>query len=414
MASEEAFRLEQDDRTYIVSSGISRNKLYYTCQCENDPNDTDVYSTELSLDDFDRMKDFFKVFSDIYEVRDNINQALSPEDPQIGIEKSGKEISLVFYTMCGTDDDFLKIKLYPQAPVQVSYQPVTKSTVPEYNPISNDDLEKQVKQLVLRNSQLEKEIDDLRKLNERNSRLDGERQKQLELHHRELERQKKLEEAKQKELQKQREILQRQSQLYQKPTQTTTKNDYKGPISSGTIPLTKSSETQVVQGEIVRNSPELELISRRINSDGRNISFDLLYKASVDGGDAKSFHEKCDHAKSSVVLVETTTGKRFGGYTSLSWAGDCIDKSDENAFIFSLDKMLTYGVKSGEPAIGCYPDFGPVFMGCQIRIYDDAFTNGGTTFEKDLNYNTTENYELNGGKREFQVKDIEVYGVTFG
>jgi hypothetical protein len=73
--------------------------------------------------------------------------------------------------------------------------------------------------------------------------------------------------------------------------------------------------------------------------------------------------------------------------------------------------METYDIIPNEEAIGCYPKFGPIFLGCQIRIYDNAFTQGGTTFEKGMNYNTQEDFELNGGEREFIVKEIEVYEV---
>ena len=73
--------------------------------------------------------------------------------------------------------------------------------------------------------------------------------------------------------------------------------------------------------------------------------------------------------------------------------------------------MKIYGNIPGEDAIGCYPKFGPIFLGCQIRIYDEAFKNGGTTFEKGLNYDTEEDYELTDGERQFNVKEIEVYEV---
>ena len=43
----------------------------------------------------------------------------------------------------------------------------------------------------------------------------------------------------------------------------------------------------------------------------------------------------------------------------------------------------------------------------------DAILNakGGTTFEKGLNYNTEEDFELTGGERIFGIKEIEVYEV---
>ena len=174
-----------------------------------------------------------------------------------------------------------------------------------------------------------------------------------------------------------------------------------------TTKVTKS----VVKGDIIHDLKELEMITRKINKSNNRIILNLLYKATSDSDSAAAFHEKCDKAESSLVLVETTEGLRFGGFTSKNWRGERIDKKDENAFVFSLDKMKTYGILEDENAIGCYPDFGPIFLGCQIRIYDNAFEKGGTTFEGGLNYDTEEDYELNGGKRIFGVKDIEVYEV---
>ena len=166
-----------------------------------------------------------------------------------------------------------------------------------------------------------------------------------------------------------------------------------------------------VKGDIIHNSSELELITRKINKSNRKLTLNLIYKARADSDLASAFHKKCDRAKSTLVLVETDQGKRFGGYTSRSWAGECIEKKDDEAFIFSLDKMMTYDIIPGEEAIGCYPKFGPIFMGCQIRIYDNAFIKGGTTFEKGMNFDTLEDFELTGGEREFNVREIEVYEV---
>ena len=167
-----------------------------------------------------------------------------------------------------------------------------------------------------------------------------------------------------------------------------------------------------VKGDIIHDIKELEMITKKINKDeNKKIIINLLYKATVDSDRASVFHEKCDHAHNTIVLVETKNGKRFGGYTTCSWSGNCVDKSDPEAFIFSFDKMKTYDNIPGDEAIGCYPKFGPIFLGCQIKIFDNAFTKGGTTFEKELNFNTEEDYELTGGDRVFEVKDIEVYEV---
>ena len=173
----------------------------------------------------------------------------------------------------------------------------------------------------------------------------------------------------------------------------------------------EEDDVKEVKGDIIHDMNELEMITKKINKENKRIIINLLYKASADSDSAAVFHEKCDGANNTIVLVETTDGKRFGGYTTKSWKGNCIEKADTDAFIFSFDKMKTYDNIPGDDAIGCYPKFGPIFLGCQIKIFDNAFTKGGTTFEKELNFNTEEDYELTGGSRTFEVKDIEVYEV---
>ena len=173
----------------------------------------------------------------------------------------------------------------------------------------------------------------------------------------------------------------------------------------------EEEDTKEVKGDIIHDMRELEMLTKKINKENKKIIINLLYKASADSDSAAVFHEKCDQAKSTIVLVETKDGKRFGGYTTCSWSGDCVEKPDTDAFIFSFDKMKTYDNIPGDEAIGCYPKFGPIFLGCQIKIFDNAFIKGGTTFEKELNFNTSEDYELTDGSRTFEVKDIEVYEV---
>ena len=216
----------------------------------------------------------------------------------------------------------------------------------------------------------------------------------------------KLEELEKLKMQYEQEIR----TLREKKTTTTQVQESSG-LQQKQLLFEEKTQQISVKGDIIHTTEELELITRNINKAHKKITLNLLYKATVDGDKAEAFHEKCDQAGSSLVLVETDKGKRFGGFTTCSWAGNCVDKKDEDAFVFSLDKMMVYENIPDEDAIGCYPKFGPIFLGCQIRIYDNAFTKGGTTFEKGLNYNIQENYELNGGERIFGVKEIEVYEV---
>ena len=167
----------------------------------------------------------------------------------------------------------------------------------------------------------------------------------------------------------------------------------------------------ILRGIIHRYSEIDEIISKIQDKLLKGAKFNLLYKAFSDGDKASIFHQKCDGHPISLVLIETSDGVRFGGFTKKSWDGKNLKKKDNDAFVFSIDTGLCYDIKKNEPAIGCYPKFGPVFFGCQIRIYDEFFTKGGTTCLKGLNYNTTKDFELNNGQRNFVVKDMEVYGI---
>ena len=154
-----------------------------------------------------------------------------------------------------------------------------------------------------------------------------------------------------------------------------------------------------------------EVVSRIQDILAKGVKFTLVYKAFDIGDRAKDFHEKCDKLNMSLVLIETDKDIRFGGFTTQSWAGNNQKKKDDNAFVFSLETNKIFEIFPNEPAIGCYPKFGPVFFGCQIRIYDQFFTKGGTTCHKGLNYNTDEDYELNNGQQKYLIKDIEIYGI---
>jgi len=163
---------------------------------------------------------------------------------------------------------------------------------------------------------------------------------------------------------------------------------------------------------IIKKYSEIEKVVAKIQSILlKGAKFTIVYKATELGDKAAIFHQKCDNLGISLVLIETVKGVRFGGFTTKSWKGNCEQKIDDDAFVFSVDKNKIYEVINNEMAIGCYPKFGPVFFGCQIRVYDNFFSKNCTTCRKKLNFKTTEDYELNNGEQFFIVKDIEVYSI---
>jgi hypothetical protein len=64
--------------------------------------------------------------------------------------------------------------------------------------------------------------------------------------------------------------------------------------------------------------------------------WELIYKASRDGYEAKHFHAKCN-GKGPTMTVFQSTGKfLFGGYTKVPWSSVVSVKGDADAFLFTL------------------------------------------------------------------------------
>lgn len=169
--------------------------------------------------------------------------------------------------------------------------------------------------------------------------------------------------------------------------------------------------TNLFNSTIIKSDQEAEFIIKHLESlYKKTIFFNKVYQATTDGDSARAFHNKCDELPCSLVVIETNKNKRFGGFTFCNWSGNNIDKKDNNAFLFSIDRKEIYEIIKGKYAIGCFPKFGPVFYGCQIRIFDDFLKNGGTTHLKNTVFKTTEDFVLSG-ERNYGVKELEVHEV---
>lgn len=65
--------------------------------------------------------------------------------------------------------------------------------------------------------------------------------------------------------------------------------------------------------------------------------FQLVYSGKRDGWNHSDFHRLCDGVASTVVLVKTSKGNRFGGFTVLPWSSTKGWKEDKESFVFSVD-----------------------------------------------------------------------------
>ena len=138
-----------------------------------------------------------------------------------------------------------------------------------------------------------------------------------------------------------------------------------------------------------------------------------LFDSSLHGDLASDFHSKVDFKYNTISLIETTTGHRFGGYTSECFESpiEYFDKKDNLSFVFSLDKMKIYDVIKGKYAISCDKNYGPYFRDDHICIVDEFLSKESGTCIKGKGFNTTKNYELNSGKKYFTIKRLQVFQI---
>ena len=164
------------------------------------------------------------------------------------------------------------------------------------------------------------------------------------------------------------------------------------------------------ESNIVENVEEEEIIGNRL-SNSKIIKYRLLYRATRDGDSSKIFHLKCDNYHNLIVLVETKEGKRFGGYTSSKFKGANPMKIDNSAFLFSFDLKKIYNITKDNYAIDCNPKSGPSFSGGSLFIPENFFEKFGKIGAAGGPYKFGKDYELNNGKKNFLVKELEIFQV---
>ena len=169
-----------------------------------------------------------------------------------------------------------------------------------------------------------------------------------------------------------------------------------------------------ILSDIITDIKELDVINKKLLRQNKRTVYTLIYKATRDGDKSEIFHTMCDSYQNTVVLIKTSKGRIFGGFTHEKWEGEDINKIDNRAFLFSVDRQKVYTVQKNEEAIGCYKLNGPDFCGWQIVVHDNFLSNKQCyTGEKGVNFNTEEDYELNGGEKYFGIDELEVFQVKW-
>ena len=182
-------------------------------------------------------------------------------------------------------------------------------------------------------------------------------------------------------------------------------------------------DTFLDETHIIEDRKHIDLILNKIKlsfkeSNKNFINLKLIYSAIEDGDSAEDFHKKCDGHAPIIIFIKTDKDVIFGGYTEVPFFSSKKKKGnkDDNAFIFSIDKMKIFEVEKGTIATCSLKNYGPVFYGYEhenIFLMDDFFSDRGNVARKGDRYKTTEDFEINNGEENFYVKELEVYQVLF-
>ena len=138
----------------------------------------------------------------------------------------------------------------------------------------------------------------------------------------------------------------------------------------------------------------------------------LLLNSNKDGDSTKTFIDKCQGKCPTYVIIETSKGYKFGGYTNQFWKES--QAKDNEAFVFSLNNKKKYSIVKPDYAIGFRLNnwWGFGFSYNAIVVYENC-TSNNNNYVGNETYNIKEKYELNGGEYNFTVKSFEIYHIEY-
>ena len=146
----------------------------------------------------------------------------------------------------------------------------------------------------------------------------------------------------------------------------------------------------------------------------------LLYRLTVDGDRAETFHNKCNNQGPTLSLIRNTRGYRCGGFTNQNWSGRYDPNyggnaavNEQYAFLFSLEfkeKYPSYDrnnvymiVRAMTHALGQLQIY--AFLILVLKVIHHIISL--------IILWETRVRALSGGVNNFKVNEIEVYKIEF-
>lgn len=162
---------------------------------------------------------------------------------------------------------------------------------------------------------------------------------------------------------------------------------------------------------LITTNEDFKFFSKNINYNAK-ISYELLYKASIDGEAASVFHSLCDEKGASITVVKVLNGSKCGGFTPLSWkTNGCWQKDPSlRSFVCNLDNKTKFNLRENyNHALDFHENKLSCFGGYALQLTDNNLSNKNGICQA-CDYQIQSPTDLIGiNDNNFQAVDIEIF-----
>ena len=103
---------------------------------------------------------------------------------------------------------------------------------------------------------------------------------------------------------------------------------------------------QVEGSRLVAEVETLNALADMLGVSSKSLKLKKLFSTNESGwSNASAFHSSCDDKGPTIVLIRSSDGSRYGGYTSVSWESNGDYRHDSQAFLFRLSPQPGQGTQ---------------------------------------------------------------------
>ena len=112
------------------------------------------------------------------------------------------------------------------------------------------------------------------------------------------------------------------------------------------VQATASTMRQVKGSRLVADVKTLNALADMLGVSPKSCKLNKLFSTDESGwSDVSAFHSSCDDKGPTIVLIRSSDGSSYGGYTSVSWVSNDSFRHDSHAFLFRLSPQSGQGTQ---------------------------------------------------------------------